>query len=325
MSTNSHKNNEDQEIDLSMVSKRIGGFFRNLNTSIFLGIQFCFKKKWILGPLFIAGIALGMYLDDTSKIYDHQIIVKPNFGTVDYLYSKVELLNSKIRERDTLYLKSIGIKKPKKLSKITIKPVLDVYKFVENKEQNFEMLKLFAEDGDLKKIVEENMTSKNYMYHQISYITRDSTSAEKTLNPLLAYFNNDDYFKILQKENLNNIMLKMQANEITLAQIDAILNKTGSTNNGNNDKMVFNSGDSQLDDVLKTKDEMQRQQGYFRIALIEGTKIIKDISSTINKKNTESVNGKMKLVLPFLFIFLYIMIYLFIENYKKQKALAKQR
>lgn len=324
MSTNSHKNNEDQEIDLSMVSKRIGGFFRNLNTSIFLGIQFCFRKKWILGPLFILGIALGMYLDDTSKIYDHQIIVRPNFNSTDYLYAKVELLNSKIKERDTLYLKSIGIKNPKKIAKITIKPVLDVYKFVENKEQNFDMLKLFAEDGDLKKIVEENMTSKNYAYHLISYITRDTTTEDKTLNPLMAYFNNDDYFKIIQKESLNNTMLKMQANEITLAQIDAILNKTGTATDSKSG-MVFNSGDSQLDDVLKTKDEMQRQQGYFRIALIEGTKIIKDISNTINKKNTESVNGKMKLVLPFLFIFIYIITYLFIENYKKQKALATQK
>ncbi|MES2545362.1 MAG: hypothetical protein V4548_10785 [Bacteroidota bacterium] len=320
MSKNSHNNNEDQEIDLGAVSKKIGDSYRNFNRSIFKAIQFCMKKKYILGSLFILGVGLGIYLDDTQKVYDHKVIVKANFGSADYLYSKVELLNSKIKERDTMYLKSIGIQNPKKIVKIEIEPIVDVYKFVENREQNFEMLKLFAEDGDLKKIVEENITSKNYPYHIISYTTKNPTSAEKTLNPLMNYFNNSPYFKSLQNEYVNNTKLKMQANEITLSQIDAILNKIGTSNEGKNDRMVFNSGDSQLDDVLKTKDEMQRQQGYFKVALIEETKIIKDVSSIINKKNTEAVNGKMKLVLPFLFCFLYIFIFLFRKNYKKFKS-----
>lgn len=324
MGKNSNKNNDEQEIDLSEVSKKVGGFFRNLNLSIFQGIQFILKKIIIISILFIIGIALGIYLDDTNKSYDHTIIVRPNFGSVDYLYAKVELLNSKIKEGDTVFLKKMGIKYPKRITKIEIKPILDVYRFVDNKDRNFELLKLFAEDGDIKKIVEENVTSKNYIYHTITYTTKSLTSPERSLTPIMNFLNDDPYFKIIQKENLYNTQIKMQANEITIGQINAILDKLGNSNDGKNDRMVLNNGDSQLANVLTTKDELLQQQGYYRIVLIEGTKIIKDISNTINKRNVESVNGKMKLILPFLFVFIYILIYLFSKNYKKQKSLSKQ-
>lgn len=324
MSKNSHQNTEDQEIDLAMVSKKIGGYYKGFNRSIFRGIQFIIRKIVIIGILFVLGIALGIYLDSSQKVYDNQVIVKPNFGSIDYLYAKVELLNSKIKERDTAYLKNMGIKYPKKLVKIEIEPVVDVYRFIDSKDENFQMLKLLAEDGDLKKIVEENLTSKNYPYHIISYTTEGMTSSDMTLNPLIAYFNNSPYYKILQKQYTENRLQKIQQNEITLKQIDAILNKIGTTSDGRNDRMVFNSGDSQLDDVLKTKDKMEQLQGYFKIELIEGTQVIRSISNLLNKKNTESVNGKMTLILPFLFVILYILSFLFVRNYKKQKRLAKK-
>mgnify|MGYP001792092697 CR=1 FL=1 len=323
MSKNSNHITDNQEIDLAIISKKIGGYYKGFNRSIFRGIQFIIRKIVIIGILFVLGIALGIYLDNSQKVYDNQVIVKPNFGSADYLYAKVALLNSKIKEQDTAYLKNIGIKYPKKLVKIKIEPVVDVYRFIDCKDENFQMLKLLEEDGDLKKIVEENLTSKNYPYHLISFTTRGMTSSDRTLNPLIAYFNESTYYKILQKQFTENTLQKMQQNEVTLKQIDAILNKIGTTSDGRNDRMVFNSGDSQLDDVLKTKDKMEQLQGYLKIELIEGTQIIKSMNNFLNKKNTESVNGKMTLILPFLFVILYILGFLFVRNYKKFNSKVK--
>ena len=131
MSTNSH-NNDNQEVDLTMISKGIGNFFQNINTSIFKAIQFSLKHKIIIGFLFVLGAGLGVYMDTTYKTYDHQIIVQPNFGSTDYLYSKIDLIESKIKESDTVFLKSIGIQNPSKLVKIEIKPIIDIYKFINN-------------------------------------------------------------------------------------------------------------------------------------------------------------------------------------------------
>ena len=137
MSTNT-QNNDNQEIDLSQVSRKIGDFFEGISTKIFKAILF-FKRNivWI-GILFVLGVGLGFYLDKTTKVYEHQIIVTPNFGSNSYLYSKVNLLKSKIAEGDTVFLKNIGFKNVKDISKIEINPILDVYEFVGSDSNNFE-------------------------------------------------------------------------------------------------------------------------------------------------------------------------------------------
>jgi uncharacterized membrane protein len=317
------QNTDNQEIDLSQISKKIGGFFENISTAIFRGFLFFRRNILWVGILLALGVVIGIYLDKTSKVYDNQIIVCPNFGSTDYLYSKIELINSKISDADTLFLKDvIGLKEPKKFKKITIIPITDVYKFIDNKEQNFELIKLLAEDGDIKKIVNESLTSKNYPYHLISYTTSNATSSEVTLQPLLNYLNNSDYYKVIQKEYLNNIKIKMVQNDTIISQINGVLNSFSRTVNNaqKSDKLVYYNENTQLDAIIKTKDALVNEQGTHRIELVNLDTIIKENSSTLNIKNNKAVNGKMKLVLPVLFIFIFILVGFLKSYYKKQMA-----
>jgi hypothetical protein len=323
MSETSQNNTGDQEIDLSQISKKIGVFFENIATSIFKLILF-FKRNilWI-GILFILGLVIGFYIDKVSKSYESQIIVCPNFASTDYLYTKINLINSKIEDNDTVFLKEvIGIKNPDKLTKIEIKPIIDVYKFAENrdKDNNFELLKLMAEDGDIKNIVTENLTSKNYPYHVIIFKTNGKTSAEKTVKPILNFVNNSTYFKAIQKQYLNNVKLKIAENDSIISQINTILNTFSKTADGSqkSDKLVYYNENSQLGDVIKTKNELNYEQGSRRLDLINLDKIIKDNSITLNIKNSESIYGKMKFLLPLFFIFLFTIGVAFKLFYKKQ-------
>src|SRR5436189_5313773 len=100
MSDNSKNIAEDQEIDLSQISKKICEFFENISARIFMGFLFLKRNMLIIGLLILIGVGLGFYLDKTSKSYVSEIIVSPNFGSTDYLYSKIELLQSKISEND---------------------------------------------------------------------------------------------------------------------------------------------------------------------------------------------------------------------------------
>jgi hypothetical protein len=311
------QNNDNQEIDLSQISKKIGGFFENIGMSIFSIILF-FKRNIIwVGILFVIGAGLGYYLDKTIKIYNHEIIVSPNFGSVDYMNAKIELINSKVEDGDTLFLKEvIGIKNPKNFKGIQVVPITDVYKFIDNKPQNFELIKLMAEDGDIKKIVNETMTSKNYPYDLISFSTIGQTTKDKTVEPILKYLNNSDYFKQIQKESVNNIKIKMIENDSIISQIDGLLNSF--KGKGNSDKMVYYSEKSQLSDVIKTKDQLVYEQGSHRIELVNLDAIVKESSTTLNVRNTKAINGKMKLVLPLLFIFLFVVIGSFKSYYKNQ-------
>lgn len=322
MSATPQNNADNQEIDLSQISKRIGSFFENIATQVFKAFLF-FKRNIIwIGILFVLGAGLGYYFDKNNKVYNNQIIVCPNFGSTDYLYAKISLINSKIQEQDTLFLKEVvGIKNPAKFIKIEVQPIADIYKFIEERDKNFEVLKLMAEDGDVKKIINDNLTSKNYPYHLISFVTLNETSKDKTVEPLLKYFNDSDYYRVIQKQFMENVKIKIADNDSIISQINGVLNTIASTNaSPKGDKLFYYNENSQLGDVLKIKHEINYEQGMRRLDLINLDKIIKDNSHTLNIKNKESLNGKMKYAIPFFFIGIFVLFGLIKRYYKYEMA-----
>ena len=92
MSTNS----QDQEIDLGQIGKGIKSFFNGMVNSFFEFLFFIKKKIIVIVVLFILGVAAAFFLD--SKVYNHEVAVIPNFGSNEYLYKKIEQVDTKIRE-----------------------------------------------------------------------------------------------------------------------------------------------------------------------------------------------------------------------------------
>ncbi|HEY1193296.1 hypothetical protein [Flavobacterium sp.] len=325
MSTKVPQNQEDQEIDLVQISKKISNFFGRINSAIFRSIQF-FLRNWItVLILIISGFGLGILLNKTQKSYQHQIIVTPNFGSVDYLYSKIEQINSKIKEKDTAFLsKTLGIKNPNDLKSIEIEAITDAYNFIKNKPENFELIKLMAEDGDINKVLQENVTSKNYTYQKILLITKDKTSEEKLINPLLKYFNTSDYYSKIQKETYQNVQLKMKQNDTIIKQIDGVLNNFSKSvdHNAKSDKLVYYNENTQLNDIIKTKDGLINEQAIHQIELLTFDKIIKESSITTNIESVKIFKGNLKFILPVIFVLLFIFCRFFVIFYKKQKQLT---
>ncbi|WP_291152451.1 hypothetical protein [Flavobacterium sp. UBA7680] len=321
MSTKVPHDNSGQEIDIFQLSKSIGGFFERINSIIFQSIHF-FVRKWIIVLiLLIIGFGIGWYLDSNKKTFENQIIVTPNFGSVDYLYSKINLIESKIIAGDTAFLKNeVSIQNPKSIKKIEIKPIADVYKFIEDKEQNFELIKLMAEVGEVKKVLEDNITSKNYTFHSISFVTDKITSEKDIVEPLLKYLNSSEYFKTLQKIGYKNLEQQIIQNDTIIAQIDQVLNGFSNTvkNGSKNDKLIYYNENTQLNDIIKTKQYLIIDQGKYRLKLINYDKAIKDINSTLNIHSAKITNGNLKLLLPFLFIFIFVLIHLFLKFYRNQ-------
>lgn len=325
MSTNVPQNNDNQEIDLFQISKKIGNLFQELNAFIFRCIHFFIKNGIIILILLIVGFGLGYYLDKNQKEYNHQVIVAPNFKSTDYLYSKIDLLASKISEKDVLFLKSIGINDPSQLTKISIEPIVDVYKLISNNEQNFELLELMAQNGDLKTIVKESTTSKNYNYHTIILSTNGATRQSDFVDPILNYLNSSSYFEEIQKISVGNIQQKIKEKEATVLQIDGIVNAFSNRNGNakNSDKLIYYNENTQLNNIIKTKDSLVNVLGTLKIDLFNSRKVINDNAVILNIKNNKSINGKMKLVLPILFISLFIIFGFIFSFYKSQSLKAK--
>lgn len=325
MSTTPKNTSNDQEIDLSQISRKLGETYESFLSWIFRGILFVKRNIIIIIVLFVIGAGIGYFMDKSSKAYNNEIIVNPNYGSTDYLYAKINMLQAKIKERDTTFLKSIGIEKANTISSIEIKPIVDVYKFVDNKVQNFELIKLMAEDGDLNKIVEDKMTSKNYPFHVIVFTTNEVTDETKTINPIMDFLNESDYYTKQKKLHLENIQIKMVANDSIIKQIDLILNQfSKNQSSGKSTQLVYYNDNTQLNEMIKTKEALIQENGEIRMGLVNGDKIIKLNSSVVNIKNTKSINGKMKFVLPFVFILFFLAINTFVGFYRAQTQKIKQ-
>ena len=314
----------EDDINLSQLATGVSALFQCLRTGIFNSIRFFINHKWILSVLLIGGFATGVFIETVKTSYDHYIVVEPNFGSTDYLYAKVDEINAKIKEQDTVYLKSMGISNPKDVFKIEVKPVIDVYRFVNRNEQNFELLKLMSDDSDIKKIIEDTPTSKNYTYHLIKLSTKNKTNQQMMIAPILAYLNQSDFYKKIQKVYIQNAQIKMQANELLIAQIDGYLNGLAAgTPSASGEKMVFYTEKTQLNDVIQTKDNLVKEQGNLRIERISIDKIIKENHTTLNTEASSKLNSALKFILPLLFLGIFIFAKNFIRFYQ-QESLKNQ-
>jgi hypothetical protein len=323
------QNTEDQEIDLSQISKNIGSFFSGISTAIFKMILFFQKRLIVFIVLFIIGAGIGYFLDRENRIYKNEVIVSPNFGSVDYLYAKVDLLQSKLNENDTVFFISIGIKNPKLITRIEIKPIIDIYNFVASNTanvsnaqntQNFELIKLLSEDGDVNKVITGKITSKNYSRHTLIITTKAKISNKETVDPLLLFLNQNEYYQKLQQAHLNNIKEKIKYDEAVIVEVDSFLDQISKLMNDNqkSDKLVYYNENSEVSQMLQTKNGLIGELGALKVDLISSQNVIVKNSSVLNVINKSGLNNKMKIIMPLFLIFVYMGVYLFRKFYKKQ-------
>lgn len=324
-----NKNQDNQEVDLSVIFNGFKNFIENIKTSIFRTIQFCIKNAVILSVLIVLGYGIGKYLDSDKMSYSNEVIVVPNFESVDYLYSKINYLNSKIKQKDTVYLKNIvGIENPKNLKSINVKAIKDMFRLLDEENgklgdkerlQNMDLVSLMAKEESTKKILNDSMTTKNYIYHKISFITKKAANEKDICQPILKYLNNSDYFKQIQKMSKKHMELTIAQNDVTISQIDNILNGLGTNlKNKQGGNLIYNNESLELDKVLAKKTELIKTQGKNKIKLLNYEKTIKDISKNLNLKSVKPFNKW-----PLLFVFLFIGIKLFLSFYKKQSLKVK--
>ena len=180
------------------------------------------------------------------------------------------------------------------------------------------MLKLLAEDSDVNKVIKDKATSKNYYWHTIHIVSKGFATDENTIKPILDYLNNNSYFERLKKVNLQNVKDNIRKSEEMISQINAVLEKLATATDQKADKLVFYNENTDLNGILKTKQELVLKIGLQKEDLVNYESVIKNNSSILNVKNTQSVNGKLKFVLPLLFIFGFVFIRLFSKFYKRQ-------
>jgi len=315
-------NNTAHELDLGHVSRTIKNTAGKVGDKIFDAIQFIKRNLIIILLLIAAGIALGMYMDRV-KVYTHKLYVIPNFGSVEYLYSKIDHINAKLGENDNKFLKEFGLNA--KIAKLKIEPVVDIYKFIEGEDnRNYEMFKLMTENNDVSKVMEDEVTARNFKCHLITFVTVGQTSRKDAIDPIMKYLNNSPYYKVVQKEAVSHLERTIAANDTTIKQIDAILNDFSRSKKSNaNSNLMYYNDNTQLNEVIKLKNRLTKEQGENKIDLLNSEKIIQDSEAVLNDKDTKGLRGKNKIIMPLIFLFFFVVIYRFRRFYKRQSEKRK--
>ncbi|WP_159801378.1 hypothetical protein [Flavobacterium sp. MK4S-17] len=319
MSANTPNDVKDQEIDLSQISKKAGQAYNGFLNWLYRVLVFIKKNIAALIILFVLGAGLGLLLDKKIKVYDHEVMVIPNFGITEYVYSKVNLLNSKLKENDDEFFKAIGIKDSTLLVEIEIEPVNDIYGFISGDEQNFELIKLMAEDGDINKIIEDEVTSINYTMHKIKITTSKAARRDKFIDPILKYINQSEYYTKIKEASIQNVKNKIVNSTKMITQIDSLISKYSKSMAQNKNAVVNINESTEINDIITTKQLLLQTVAESKIGLINIDSLVKESSVVLNIKNTKGINGKLKFILPILFILLYFMVVFLIKFYKREK------
>jgi len=320
-----NEQNNSNEINLSQLSQKARDYFSRLNDSVFDGLQFIKRNIIILAVLLIAGAVLGYFKDIEAHVYNQEIFAIPNFNSTDYVYGEVERLNSKIKDRDTVYLKQLGIKNTADIVEFKIEPVPDLYNFIDQDKttdqasRKFEVLRLVSENGDAKTIVEDPITGKNFKTHLITVKTTKKFEDADIVAPLFKHFNANPYYSEIQKQYVASLNQTIAVNDTTLKQIDGILNDFASGSKKADPNLVYYN-DNSLGEVLKQKGNLLAQQASNRIARVDYTDVVKNSASLLNVRVKGLTSGKMKIFIPLLFIFIFLLAVRFKKFYTKQAA-----
>ncbi len=314
--------NTEKEIDIIDLGKSISSFIYNSANNIVQLFKFLKRKALVIFVILVGGFAAGYGLDEFSTKYKSQVIVSSNFESVDYLYNTVALINSKIKQKDKKFLQKIGIKNTNQIISLEVEPIIDVYKFVTNNPQNFEMIKLFSESGDAQTTIKDLVTSKNYSSHQISLTTNTEKYSEISIRSILKYLNSNRYYNDLRIATLNNIDFQLASNQQMIRQIHQILqdfSKNTQTQANSGDQLVYYNHNTQLNDIITTRNNLVITQGSLVIEKAVYDKFIKDTSTSLNIKDTKSITSKLKLVVPALALFIYFFALALVALSKKAK------
>ena len=325
------EDNNNAEIDLGQVYRKIGGLYNGFLIRFYKSAQFVFKNWWILLGLMIAGIVLGNFQDaNGGKAKETTLIVQINFGGSNYVYDAIDQLNTKIKENDTIELAALGFRKGSSLliSSVEIEPIVNIVEILKkapNSGDNMDVL-LEASQFEEDLLTSEIFTSE-YSSHRI--ILSAASSADDTIiKNLIDYLNSNTILNSIKNVTIENTKRKIELNWQSVAYLDAIFKIYGSkvAVDRQKDQIYFNSfgvenGNIHL--MFREKRSIQNETELLEIELLKYNNIVEVMNRPVLKVKT-SVFGSKKLTNPIVFVLVFLLVSFVRRIYKKAKRLAAE-
>jgi len=317
--------NASDEIDLGVVFEKIKSFFKSILIGIIQIFQFFWKHKFVLAGLLVIGVGIQLYLKSTSEpTYLNQFFVRTNYGSTEYVYSKVNSINSKLETGDSLYNEDIFGEYYDRVKEVEVVPVIDVYDLVNKSEQNKETFKLLLNEfGDIS-FLEEEININKYKTHKIKIYINGQANNEMISNLLYDHLASNTYYNELKVSTLENLGEQLIENKRIRQQIDSIV-KENKTNIGfsNDEKNSINfSGSQNLRELLDQKRVLLRNDIQIQEQLSSEDEVLKIIDSSFGIYDAERTSSFLKI--PIGLVGLYCLVFFFmylkrsVDNFVKK-------
>lgn len=325
MSNHPTNNSTSEEIDLGYLIKQTVFLFKRAIKYLFIVINFFLKFKFILLGIIIIGILYGYNKDKNSlKTYESQVLVIPNFESVDYMYDKSEALNTKVRLKDTVFLKDLFGSKSIYFRNLEIEPIVDIYNFVSKSRENIDVFRILSHNQDMKDYVEDMSNSKYYKYHRMTFTIVGKDNAEFIVDRVLNYLNDNSHFNEYREVSIENTQMLLDENIKMITQVDSIISaSTAFAANNKSNQSVFINNNSQLNSLLTTKQELLDNRLKILFKAKDETAIVKIVSASYNLIGEKRFIISNKIKYPVLFVFAFSMFFFVRFLFKKLKAIAE--
>ena len=306
------KQSTANEVDVKYFAQRVNGFYDNFIWGIYRLLRF-FKRRWyVVLSLIIIGGFLGSYIDSSkSSQLRHELIVVPNFGSIDYL-------NEKIKDYDRLSLNKelISLNAGNEVSKIKIEPIYDAYNYILTDPLHFEAFQVLSDRAiDLEKYSKSKLASKNYKYHMLTVYTDGLGNTKLTIDKIIEDLNNDPYFNKRKEIEKANTLAKREEVAKSIEYINGLFKRLGSENKVNDITM---NAYPELADLLTAKESLLKQLNAIDVQLMEQDKVVYVATKFMNI-NVSPILPYF-ITLPLFLLFCYIGIAYLNAKFKKLKA-----
>ncbi|MFN2260575.1 MAG: hypothetical protein ABR595_00725 [Psychroflexus sp.] len=318
MSQDSANKNSD-EIELGEVLRKIKSLVKSVLIEIIKIFRFLYKHKFILVALFIIGYVGGYFLNESKeKKYVNEVLVKPNYKSAEYLYSKVEAIDNKLSSNDSIYLKSIFGDNYKQVSSIEVEPVLDIYDLVSQSDEHKETFQmLFKEQGNIE-FLEEPVNVRNYPVHKLRVIVKGKENHQVLTEQFLKFVSQNPFYERQKEFIITDLQNQLKENAFMRQQVDSIVAKSQSENSPNiTTSEISFSGSQSLHELLVQKKRLLINDAEIKETLTTEDEVINIIDASF-KISDKEYNRSYKL-LAVVLVLLYCLIFFF--RYLSKQAL----
>ncbi len=303
-----HKNDE---IDLIYVFDRLKEVLKGWVRLFFKAIDFILKKWIIVIILIVLGVILGFLSQSSYKPSQKATaLIKVNFSSVDYVYSEIDLINEKVKEKDSVFFTNMGLKGDSiEIKEIEITPIINLNDILDKYEINDRKLEgllksLEFDDNDVK--IHETFNSE-YKYHKLEF-SLSETANKETLGKTINYINSNKILEELKVAIINDVKDQVAKNVRSIEQIDQVIDtyQTNESMLSPSDQIFVVDKNFSIHILFDRKLELQKINEDFNKFLVYA----KDIVVIVNKPNIieqdEGLSGNKIIYYPLLLVFIFL-------------------